>query len=242
MKRLMIPCTVALAVASYGRLGAAQAAADQPAADQPAATQPAADQPAADQPATTDAACKGDRILEKGLCVTPPDAELDAERAARAAHARKVKKIHIGLAVTSALFLIAGNSLHTANYVKLKPFDEGDVRGRYEDRHGESASLILGGWGLVAVGTIAYVAASSMMLAAAPVDKDPAAASARKKHRGLFVTHCLLTLANIALGLLEYSAIDASDDKMFRGAGLTRAITGYLGPILMLGSGTVFSF
>jgi hypothetical protein len=46
MKRLAIPCAVALAVAAYGRLGAAQC--------------------------KNDSNCKGDRICENGQCVSPP--------------------------------------------------------------------------------------------------------------------------------------------------------------------------
>lgn len=168
-------------------------------------------------------------------------------------------KIHKALAYTTGVLLLASDAMGIYHFLSMK--DQGhkyrDSNGYSEDntdaqaqsneiktiwRSRESQMERLIHTGLISASTICYAATATIELSLPRMDTDPSRFSRPAIHRNLFFCHAALMAANIGLGMAESYALSQGNHNLVMGLGISHMVIGIAAPVVMFGSGLVFSY
>jgi len=171
----------------------------------------------------------------------------------------KGMQIHKRMAYTTGALLLMSDVMGTYHFLSMirQGHDYRDSIGFDEDngnitvqsneikniwRNSESQSERVIHSALISASTICYVATATIELTLPRIDDDKSRFSKPNIHRGFFYTHAALMLANIGLGFAESYALSQGDHNLVQGLGVAHMVVGFAAPVVMIGSGFVFSY
>jgi hypothetical protein len=95
---------------------------------------------------------------------------------------------------------------------------------------------------LISAATVCYTTTATIELCMPSINNDPSYQRKVAIHRASFITHAALMAANIGLGMAESSALSKGNHNAVVSLGITHTFIGFLAPLMMFGSGIIFSF
>ncbi len=172
----------------------------------------------------------------------------------------KLLKLHKVFAFTTGGLLLAADGMGLYHFLSMRQqgHDFRDANGFNEDNMNNSsapANEIKTIWrknqsqneriihaSLISAGTICYATTATIELCMPSLNNDPSYQKKVTMHRASFITHASLMAANIGLGMAESSALSKGNHNVVMGLGIAHAVVGFLAPVMMFGSGIIFSF
>lgn len=172
----------------------------------------------------------------------------------------KLMKVHKVMAFTTGGILLAADGMGLYHFLSMRdkghsfrdangfnednmsssPAPGNEIKSIWRKNQSQNERIIHGS--LIAAGTIFYTATATIELSMPSINDDPAYQKRVLLHRTSFLTHASLMVANIGLGMAESAMLSRGDHDAVRGLGIAHAIVGFLAPVMMFGSGLIFSF
>jgi hypothetical protein len=94
---------------------------------------------------------------------------------------------------------------------------------------------------LISAATVCYTTTATIELCMPTLNDDPSYQKKVTMHRVSFIAHAALMAANIGLGMAESSALSKGNHEVVSKLGAAHTFIGFLAPVMMFGSGIVFS-
>jgi hypothetical protein len=172
----------------------------------------------------------------------------------------KLMKLHKTFAFTTGGLLLAADGMGLYHFLSMmkQGHDFRDANGFDEDNinnNPEVANEIKTIWrknqsqteriihaSLISAATVCYTTTATIELCMPSINNDPSYQRKVTIHRASFITHAALMAANIGLGMAESSALSKGSHNAVIGLGITHTVVGFLAPVIMFGSGLIFSF
>jgi hypothetical protein len=172
----------------------------------------------------------------------------------------KLMKVHKTFAFTTGGLLLAADGVGLYHFLSMREKGHSfrDANGFNEENVGNSpaqSNEIKTIWrkdqsqteriihaSLISAGTIFYAATATIELTMPSINDDPLYQKKVKLHRTSFITHASLMAANIGLGMAESGLLSKGKHDAVRNLGIAHAVVGFLAPVMMFGSGLIFSF
>lgn len=171
----------------------------------------------------------------------------------------KLLKLHKTLAFTTGGLLLAADGMGLYHFLSMMKqghdfrdangFDEDNVNSAVQSneirtiwRKNQSQSERILHASLISAATVCYTTTATIELCMPSLNNDPSYQKKVMLHRASFFTHAALMAANIVLGMAESSALSKGNHNAVVGLGITHTVVGFLAPVMMFGSGLIFSF
>lgn len=172
----------------------------------------------------------------------------------------KLLKLHKAFAFTTGGLLLAADGMGLYHYLSMRQqgHDFRDANGFNEDnmysnsateneiqriwRKNQSQTERVIHASLVSAATVCYTTTATIELCMPSLNDDPSYQRKVKIHRASFITHASLMAANIGLGMAESNVLSKGNHDAVEVLGIAHAVVGFLAPVMMFGSGIIFSF
>lgn len=172
----------------------------------------------------------------------------------------KLLKLHKVFAFTTGGLLLAADGMGLYHFISMmkQGHDFRDANGFDEDNldnnpaHADEIKKI---WSknqsqtnriihasLISAATVCYTTTATIELCMPTLNDDPSYKRKVTMHRASFIAHAALMAANIGLGMAESSALSKGNHEVVSKLGAAHTVIGFLAPVMMFGSGIVFSF
>jgi hypothetical protein len=169
-------------------------------------------------------------------------------------------KLHKAFAFTTGGLLLAADGMGLYHFLSMRQqgHDFRDANGFNEDnvenspaRSNEIKTIWRGNQSqnqriihasLISAGTVCYATTATIELCMPSLNNDPSYQKRVTLHRASFITHASLMAANIGLGMAESNLLSKGKHDAVQILGIGHAVVGFLAPVMMFGSGIIFSF